>query len=125
MKAFFPESDSEGELFVGSIKTVVGHTEGTAGLAGLMKAYLALQNATVPPNLLFNRLNPELEPFTRNLRVPTANQAWPELPDGKPRRARLVEERTRTLMIYISILILFSIQCQQLWLWRYQLSLYP
>lgn len=92
MKAFFPEADSEGELFVGSIKTVVGHTEGTAGLAGLMKACLALQNATVPPNLLFNRLNPELEPFIRNLHVPTTNQAWPEVPDGKPRRARLVEE---------------------------------
>ncbi|KAJ5706143.1 hypothetical protein N7536_001832 [Penicillium majusculum] len=87
MKAFFPEPDSEGELFVGSIKTVVGHTEGTAGLAGLMKACLALQNATVPPNLLFNRLNPELEPFIRNLHVPTTNQAWPQVPDGKPRRA--------------------------------------
>ncbi|KAF5858310.1 hypothetical protein ETB97_004590 [Aspergillus alliaceus] len=87
MRAFFPESDSEGELFVGSIKTVVGHTEGTAGLAGLMKACLALRNATIPPNLLFNKLNPDLERFTSHLRVPTANQPWPELPDGTPRRA--------------------------------------
>jgi hypothetical protein len=92
MRPFFPEPDSEGELFVGSIKTVVGHTEGTAGLAGLMKAYLALRNATIPQNLLFNKLNPDLEPFTSHLRVPTANQPWPELPDGTPRRARLVED---------------------------------
>lgn len=105
MKAFFPEPDSEGELFVGSIKTVVGHTEGTAGLAGLMKACLALQNATVPRNLLFNSLNPELEPFTRNLHVPTTNQAWPQIPDGKPRRARLVEEWTRTRTLIIILLL--------------------
>ncbi|GFF52590.1 hypothetical protein IFM51744_07886 [Aspergillus udagawae] len=32
-------------------------------------------------------LNPDLEPFTSHLRVPTANQPWPELADGTPRRA--------------------------------------
>ena len=92
MRSFFPESDSEGEVLVGSIKTIVGHTEGTAGLAGLIKACLALKNATVPPNLLFNRLNPEVEPFTAHLRVPVVNHPWPELPEGQPRRARLVED---------------------------------
>ncbi|KAF7719430.1 Polyketide synthase [Penicillium ucsense] len=76
---FFPESDSEGELFVGSVKTVIGHTEGTAGLAGVMKACLALQNATIPPNLLFDKLKPDLEPFTAHLCVPTSSQPWPEL----------------------------------------------
>ncbi|PYH71698.1 putative polyketide synthase [Aspergillus vadensis CBS 113365] len=87
MRAFFPESDTKGELFVGSIKTVVGHTEGTAGLAGLMKACLALRHATIPPNLLFNKLNPDLEPFTSHLHVPTASHSWPKLPYGVPRRA--------------------------------------
>lgn len=86
MRAFFPQSDSEGELFVGSIKAVIGHTEGTAGLAGLMKACLALRNATFPPNLLFNKLNPDLELFTSHLRVPTANHLWTELSDGTTRR---------------------------------------
>lgn len=90
MRAFFPEGDTKGELFVGSIKTVVGHTEGTAGLAGLMKACLALRHATIPPNLLFNKLNPDLEPFTSHLHVPTASHSWPKLPYGLPRRARLV-----------------------------------
>ncbi|KAI3032561.1 Zinc-binding dehydrogenase family protein [Aspergillus niger] len=89
MRAFFPERDSKGELFVGSIKTVIGHTEGTAGLAGLMKACLALRNATIPPNLLFNKLNPDLEPFTSHLHVPTASQSWPRLPHGIPRRASI------------------------------------
>lgn len=87
-KAFFPESDAaEGKILVGSIKTVVGHTEGCAGLAGLIKTCLALQNSTVPPNLLFNRLNPDLNPFTKHLRVPTESLPWPKVPEGAPRRA--------------------------------------
>lgn len=74
-------------LFVGSIKTVLGHTEGTAGLAGLLKASLALRNRVIPPNLLFNRLNPQISPFYDNLEIPTTAKPWPILPTGQPRRA--------------------------------------
>lgn len=74
-------------LYVGSVKTVIGHTEGTAGLAGLLKASLALQHGKIPPNLLFGRLNPRIEPFYANLQVPTSLIAWPSLPASSPRRA--------------------------------------
>lgn len=73
-------------LYVGSIKTVVGHTEGTAGLAGVLKAALSVQNATILPNLLFERLNPRIEPFYGHLNVPTSTLPWPSLPEGVPRR---------------------------------------
>jgi hybrid polyketide synthase/nonribosomal peptide synthetase ACE1 len=73
-------------LFVGSIKTVIGHTEGAAGLAGLLKGSLALQHGVIPPNLLFNRLNPSIEPYYHGLHVPTSARPWPTLPDGVPRR---------------------------------------
>ena len=65
---------------------MIGHTEGTAGLAGLIKASLAIQNKTIPPNMLFTTLNPDLEPFYDHLKVPTQTVAWPELPEGTPRR---------------------------------------
>ncbi|KAI5922075.1 polyketide synthase-like protein [Camillea tinctor] len=74
-------------LFVGSIKTVIGHTEGTAGLAGILKASLAMKNSTIPPNMLFNRLSPRVEPFTAHLKVPTSALPWPSVPSGSPRRA--------------------------------------
>ena len=48
-------------LIVGSVKTVIGHTEGAAGLAGLLKGSEMIQRGFVPPNLLFKRLNPALE----------------------------------------------------------------
>ncbi|EMT72002.1 Lovastatin nonaketide synthase [Fusarium odoratissimum] len=76
------------KLYCGSIKTVIGHTEGCAGLAGLLKASLAVQNATIPPNLLFNTLNPSIKPFYDRLQVPTATIPWPEVHSG-PRRVSL------------------------------------
>lgn len=69
------------------MKTVIGHTEGTAGLAGLIKASLAIQKGVIPPNLLFDKLHPNVEPFYTNLEVLTQPRAWPELPEGVIRRA--------------------------------------
>lgn len=74
-------------LRVGSIKTVMGHAEGAAGLAALIKTSLALKHATVPPNMLLDRLNPDVAPFCQNLQVPASAQAWPETLHGQPRRA--------------------------------------
>lgn len=67
----------ESQLYVGSIKTVVGHTEGAAGIAGLLKASLALQHEIIPPNLHFKRLNPNIVPFYDGLHVPTKPIPWP------------------------------------------------
>ncbi|KAL6689954.1 polyketide synthase [Trichoderma pleuroticola] len=95
--AFFPENDEDEDritsleadepLYVGSIKTVIGHLEGTAGLAGLLKASLAIQNGIIPPNMHFNKLNPKISPFYTKLHIPTKARAWPTLPPGAPRRA--------------------------------------
>ncbi|KAL4755948.1 non-reducing polyketide synthase pyr2 [Aspergillus foveolatus] len=79
-------ADDEDHLYVGSIKTIVGHTEGTAGLAGLIKASLSLQRGYITPNLLFERLHPALESFGSRLRVPTELVPWPPVEPGQPRR---------------------------------------
>lgn len=78
--------DADDVLFVGSIKTVVGHTEGTAGIAGLMKASLAVQNGVVPPNLLFDKLSLKVSPFYQHLRIVQEAIPWPKIPSGQPRR---------------------------------------
>ncbi|CAA9957838.1 Acyl transferase domain [Pyrenophora teres f. maculata] len=77
----------KGKLYVGSIKTVIGHSEGTAGLAALLKASLCLQNGKIAPNLLFEKLSPSVAPFYGNLEVPTTLKDWPELDNQTPRRA--------------------------------------
>ncbi|KAH8896247.1 PKS-NRPS hybrid [Thozetella sp. PMI_491] len=83
----FQDHDTSNVLYVGSVKTVIGHTEGTAGIAGIMKACLALQNGEIPPNMFFNTLNPKIAPFYHNLEVPTEVRKWPALPPATPRRA--------------------------------------
>lgn len=90
--AFFGDSVQNGEsshqpLVVGSIKTVLGHSEGTAGIAAILKASLALQKSTIVPNLLLESLNPRIKPFSGQLRVATSCTPWPAVQAGQPRRA--------------------------------------
>ncbi|CAG8959745.1 hypothetical protein HYFRA_00001651 [Hymenoscyphus fraxineus] len=82
---FFPDGQ-DGTLYVGSIKTVIGHTEGTAGVAGVLKASLAVQHGQIPANLHFKKLNPKIQPYYTNLRIPTETIPWPAVPQGCPRR---------------------------------------
>lgn len=79
-------ADGTNPLYVGSIKTIIGHLEGAAGLAGLLKASNSLQKGFIPPNLHFKRLNPKIEPFYKGLQVPSSLTKWPALPEGVPRR---------------------------------------
>ncbi|MCC7361295.1 MAG: type I polyketide synthase [Anaerolineales bacterium] len=74
-------------LYVGSVKSNLGHTEAAAGMAGLVKAILALQHHAIPPHLHFREPSPRIE-WTQlgPLQVPTALAAWPA-PAGGPRFA--------------------------------------
>jgi hybrid polyketide synthase/nonribosomal peptide synthetase ACE1 len=74
-------------LYVGSIKTVIGHGEGVAGLAALIKTSLALKHGIIPPNRLFADIAPTVKPFYENLEIATAAKPWPALEQGSPRRA--------------------------------------
>lgn len=90
--AFFPENEGaswteDDTLLVGSVKTVVGHTEGTAGLAGLIKAANAIRKGVIAPNMLFQSLNPKLLPLMDHLKLATETQPWPLLLPNQPRRA--------------------------------------
>ncbi|KAI0403744.1 polyketide synthase PksB [Xylaria palmicola] len=88
--SLFPEGmNSEKKLYVGSIKTVIGHTEGCAGLASLIGASLAMRNGVVPPNLHFSQLSPKVEPFYGNLHIPTEATSWPIVGPGQVRRVSI------------------------------------
>ncbi|KAL2861159.1 uncharacterized protein BJX67DRAFT_386006 [Aspergillus lucknowensis] len=74
------------KLRVGSIKTVIGHTEGTAGLASLIGTSMALQKKLMPPNLHFQNLSSKVTPFFDNLEIPTTAIPW-DVAEDQVRRA--------------------------------------
>jgi amino acid adenylation domain-containing protein len=59
-------------LYVGSVKTNVGHAEAAAGVAGLIKAVQMLRHQALPPTLHFRQLNPHIDLGQVDIRVPTA-----------------------------------------------------
>lgn len=75
-----------GPLMIGSIKPNIGHLEGAAGMAGLIKAVLMVERGSLLPSGGFTEPNPAI-PFTElGLRVVDELQEWPVVA-GRPRRA--------------------------------------
>ncbi|KAK1541152.1 PKSN polyketide synthase for alternapyrone biosynthesis protein [Colletotrichum paranaense] len=64
-------------LHVGSVKTNIGHTEGSAGLAGVVKAVLAVEKGYIPANAGFEILNPKLRLDEWGLALPLETMPWP------------------------------------------------
>jgi myxalamid-type polyketide synthase MxaE and MxaD len=65
---------------LGSVKSNLGHTEAAAGVAGLIKAALAVHHRLLPPSLHCGEVNPLIELPGFPLRVPRALEPWP-VPD--------------------------------------------
>ncbi|EUA70656.1 beta-ketoacyl synthase, C-terminal domain protein [Mycobacteroides abscessus subsp. bolletii 1513] len=66
-------------LVIGSVKNNFGHTEAAAGVAGLIKAALTVQRRTIAPQVVLDKLNPEI-PFDHlQIRIPTEVEPYPDL----------------------------------------------
>ncbi|WP_204367456.1 type I polyketide synthase, partial [Nocardiopsis valliformis] len=64
-------------LYVGSVKTNIGHLGGAAGIAGLVKVLLSLHHRELPPSLNFETPNPGIPLDDLNLNVRTDSGPWP------------------------------------------------
>lgn len=69
---------------IGSAKSNIGHAEGAAGVAGLIKTVLSLQHEAIPPICHFGKLNPHIAQ-REGFDFPTKLQPWPRA--EKPRFA--------------------------------------
>jgi acyl transferase domain-containing protein/acyl carrier protein len=78
-------ADGVGFCALGSVKTNLGHCNAAAGVAGLIKATLALANRAVPPSLHFETPNPQLGLAESPFYVPAQAVPWPA--GETPRRA--------------------------------------
>ncbi|WP_432123355.1 SDR family NAD(P)-dependent oxidoreductase [Streptomyces sp. S1] len=69
--------DAGEPLLVGSVKTNIGHLEGAAGIAGFIKAALAVKHREIPASLNFETPNPDIPLDELNLRVQRDLTPWP------------------------------------------------
>ncbi|KXX76480.1 Lovastatin diketide synthase LovF [Madurella mycetomatis] len=85
-RTFGMSRDVHDPVWVGSVKTNVGHTEGVSGLAGIIKAVMAMKHQSIPPNLNYVVGNSKIPLENWHLRVPTELVPWPS---DKPLRASI------------------------------------
>ncbi|MCV7382561.1 type I polyketide synthase [Mycolicibacter longobardus] len=77
---------TDAPCLVGSVKPNTGHLEGGAGVVGLIKAVLALDQEKIPPTAGISKLTTAINWAASGLRVATEVEAWPRQQDS-PRRA--------------------------------------
>jgi len=71
---FAPNRDQP--LYVGSVKSNLGHLEGASGLAGIIKATMSVESAKILPNMYFNTPNPAIDFKGLKIEVPTEVIDW-------------------------------------------------
>ncbi|MFS0517036.1 beta-ketoacyl synthase N-terminal-like domain-containing protein [Nostoc sp. UIC 10607] len=84
-QAFNQSTDKKGFCAIGSLKTNLGHLDTAAGVAGLIKTVLALQNKMLPPSLHFETPNPKIDFANSPFYVNTTLTEWKT--NNTPRRA--------------------------------------
>lgn len=76
MAAVFGPRSPQRPLVIGSVKTNLGHLEGAAGIAGLIKTVLALQHENIPPHLHFKTPNSRFDWSSGIFEVPVTGKSW-------------------------------------------------
>lgn len=83
---FFAQGRNGTPLKIGSVKTNIGHLEGAAGMAGLLKVLLSIKNKQIPASLHFHKPNPEIPFAELKLKVNNVLTEW-EVKDNETRKA--------------------------------------
>ncbi|KAI0854664.1 beta-ketoacyl synthase [Xylaria cubensis] len=75
IKMTFGDADAKSNLYLGSVKDNIGHTESASGVAGLIKCLLMMEHGIIPKQAGFSNLNPKINPSKRIV-IPQNNSDW-------------------------------------------------
>lgn len=79
----------QGPLYIGSVKTNMGHSGATSGLTSIIKATLALENARIPATIGVKKINPKIQTDAWGVEIVTKAMDWPRARGLAPRIRRI------------------------------------
>ncbi|KAI3326206.1 polyketide synthase [Xylariaceae sp. AK1471] len=78
---FTPYRSSEEPLYIGAVKSNIGHSEGASGIASVIKSILTLERGIIPANVWFENRNSKI-PDDWHFQFPTTALPWPKTETG-------------------------------------------
>ncbi|MCJ1398962.1 hypothetical protein MMC11_002163 [Xylographa trunciseda] len=76
-RAFRKYRSAEEPMYIGAVKSNIGHLEGASGVAGVIKTIMVLETGIIPPNANFERLNPDIDADSLKITFPLHSTPWP------------------------------------------------